>query len=176
MFEVSLRTPVAHACIEAIRKGCRSHRRAGGLTRPSILPPPIARRAIRRNPGLDAGAAAASRGARFPVMPGIMTPTELISARNLSFTVLKLFPAEQAGRYRPLASVRPVFPDVLFCASGGITSTNAINYLALANVACVAASWVVPLDMLASARLARESKRSRASRVLGDILKARGIS
>jgi len=40
---------------------------------------------------------AASRGARFPVVPGVMMPTEVISARNSNFSVLKLFPAEQAG-------------------------------------------------------------------------------
>jgi 2-dehydro-3-deoxyphosphogluconate aldolase / (4S)-4-hydroxy-2-oxoglutarate aldolase len=33
---------------------------------------------------------------------------------------------------------------VLFCASGGVTRANAVEYLSLANVACVAGNWLVP--------------------------------
>ena len=48
-------------------------------------------------PGLTPDLAAASRGARFPLLPGFMTPTELLSARAAGFNVLKLYPALQAG-------------------------------------------------------------------------------
>jgi 2-dehydro-3-deoxyphosphogluconate aldolase/(4S)-4-hydroxy-2-oxoglutarate aldolase len=115
-------------------------------------------------PGLTPELAAASRGARFPVMPGVMTPTEVISARNSNFNVLKLFPAEQAGGVGILHTFGLAFPDVRFCASGGVTRTNAADYLSLANVACVAGSWVVPQavlmkgDWLGIEALARDAK------------------
>jgi 2-dehydro-3-deoxyphosphogluconate aldolase/(4S)-4-hydroxy-2-oxoglutarate aldolase len=146
VLEISLRTGVGLACIEAIRKGLPDAVvGAGDLTRAvDFAAADRAGAQFGVTPGLTPELAAASRGARFPVMPGVMTPTEVISARNSGFTVLKLFPAEQAGGVGILRGFGSAFPDVLFCASGGVTRTNAADYLSLANVVCVAGGWVVP--------------------------------
>ena len=151
VLEISLRSSVGLACIEVIRKGLPDAIvGAGGLTRAVDFA--AAERAgaqFGATPGLTPELAAASRGARFPVMPGVMSPTEVISARNSNFTLLKLFPAEQAGGAKHLARVCGYIPDVLFCAGGGVTRTNATEYLSLTNVACVAGSWMVPPALLA---------------------------
>ena len=146
VMEISLRTPVGLACIESIRKGLPDAVvGAGALTRAvDFAAADRAGAQFGATPGLTPELAAASRGARFPVMPGVMTPSEVISARNSNFNVLKLFPAEQAGGVGILHAFGLAFPDVWFCASGGVTRTNAADYLSLANVACVAGSWVVP--------------------------------
>lgn len=146
VLEISLRTGVGVACIEAIRMGLPDAVvGAGDLTRAvDFAAADRAGAQFGVTPGLTPELAAASRGARFPVMPGVMTPTEVISARNSGFTVLKLFPAEQAGGVGILRGFGAAFPDVLFCASGGVTRTNAADYLSLANVVCVAGGWVVP--------------------------------
>ena len=151
VLEISIRTTAGLACIEAIRKGLpEAIVGAGDLSRAvDFAAADRAGAQFGATPGLTPELAAASRGARFPVMPGVMTPTEVISARNSSFTVLKLFPAEQAGGAGILRTFGAAFPDVLFCASGGVASTNAADYLSLANVACVAGSWVVPPSLLA---------------------------
>ena len=146
VLEISIRTTAGLACIEAIRKGLpEAIVGAGDLSRAvDFAAADRAGAQFGATPGLTPELAAASRGARFPVMPGVMTPTEVISARNSSFTVLKLFPVEQAGGVGILRTFGAAFPDVRFCASGGVTRTNAADYLSLANVACVAGSWVVP--------------------------------
>jgi 2-dehydro-3-deoxyphosphogluconate aldolase / (4S)-4-hydroxy-2-oxoglutarate aldolase len=151
VMEISLRSPVALGCIEAVRKAVPDAVvGAGGLTRAvDFAAADRAGAQFGTTPGLTPELAAASRGARFPVMPGVMTSTEVISARNSSFSVLKLFPAEPAGGAGILRAFGSVFPDVLFCAGGGVTRTNAAEYLSLANVACVAGSWVVPQTLLA---------------------------
>jgi|SRR5580692_2477375 2-dehydro-3-deoxyphosphogluconate aldolase/(4S)-4-hydroxy-2-oxoglutarate aldolase len=150
VLEISIRTTAGLACIEAIRKGLpEAIVGAGDLSRAvDFAAADRAGAQFGATPGLTPELAAASRGARFPVMPGVMTPTEVISARNSSFTVLKLFPAEQAGGAGILRTFGAAFPDVLFCAGGGIASTNAAEYLSLANVACVAGSWMTPLSLL----------------------------
>jgi 2-keto-3-deoxy-6-phosphogluconate aldolase len=57
-------------------------------------------------------------GARHPrAYPGVMTPTEVISARNSNFSVLKLFPAEQAGGVGILRTFGLAIPGVQFCSS-----------------------------------------------------------
>lgn len=144
--EISLRTGAGPACIEAIRKELPDVIvGAADLTRAvDFAAADRAGAQFGVTPGLTPELAAASRGARFPVMPGVMTPTEVISARNSGFTVLKLFPAEQAGGVGILRGFCSAFPDVLFCAGGGVTRTNAAEYLSLANVVCVAGNWVVP--------------------------------
>jgi 2-dehydro-3-deoxyphosphogluconate aldolase/(4S)-4-hydroxy-2-oxoglutarate aldolase len=151
VMEISLRTPVALGCIEAVRKAVPDAVvGAGGLTRAvDFAAADRAGAQFGTTPGLTPELAAASRGARFPVMPGVMTSTEVIAARNSSFSVLKLFPAEQAGGVAILHAFASLFPDLLFCAGGAVTRGNAADYLSLANVACVAASWVVPQALLA---------------------------
>jgi 2-dehydro-3-deoxyphosphogluconate aldolase / (4S)-4-hydroxy-2-oxoglutarate aldolase len=99
-------------------------------------------------PGLTPELASAARGARFPLLPGVMTPTELIAARNAGFSVLKLFPADQAGGIGMLKALGAPFPDVLFCPTGGISRETAPDFLALPNVVCVGGSWVAPRAML----------------------------
>ena len=152
VLEVTLRTPVALAAIEAMRKAVPDAVvGAGTLTRPiDFAAADRAGALFGVTPGLTPELAAASRGARFPLLPGVMTPSELISARAAGFNVLKLFPAQQAGGLGMLQALGGPFPDVLFCPTGGITRATAPEYLALANVVCVGGSWFAPKPMLAA--------------------------
>jgi 2-dehydro-3-deoxyphosphogluconate aldolase/(4S)-4-hydroxy-2-oxoglutarate aldolase len=131
VIEVALRTPVAVAAVEAMRKGLPDAIVGiGTLTRARDFA--AADRAGAQfgvTPGLTPELARSSRGARFPLLPGVMTPTEVISAREAGFNVLKLFPAHLAGGVGILKAMAPLFPDVLFCPSGGITRATAQDYL-----------------------------------------------
>lgn len=152
VLEVTMRTPVALAAIEAMRKAVpEAIVGVGTLTRAvDFAGASRAGAQFGVTPGLTPELAAAARGARFPLLPGVMTPTELIAARAQGYTVLKLFPAQQAGGIGMLQALGAPFPDVLFCPTGGITRSTAPDYLALANVACVGGSWVAPRNLLES--------------------------
>ena len=152
VLEITLRTPAAIGCIEAIRKAIpEAIVGAGTLTRPvDFAAADRAGAQFGVTPGLTPELAGAARGARFPLMPGVMTPTEIIAARHGGFTVLKLFPAQQAGGTGMLRAIASLFPDVLFCPTGGITRANAEEYLTLPNVVCVGGSWVAPQELLQS--------------------------
>jgi 2-dehydro-3-deoxyphosphogluconate aldolase/(4S)-4-hydroxy-2-oxoglutarate aldolase len=91
---------------------------------------------------------AAARGALFPVLPGVMTPSEVIMARQAGFEVLNLFPAVPAGGIELLRALAGPFPEILFCPTGGITRATAADFLALPNVACVGGSWFTPAEMV----------------------------
>jgi len=152
VLEIALHTPVALAAVEAMRKALPdSVIGVGPLTRAVDFA--AAGRAGAQfgvTPGLTPELAAAARGARFPLLPGVMTPTELIAARTAGFNVLKLFPAQLAGGVGMLQALAAPFPDVLFCPTGGITRATARDFLALPNVACVGGSWVAPAALLAA--------------------------
>ena len=152
VLEITLRTPVALAAIKAMREAVPDAIvGAGTLTRAvDFAAADRAGAQFGVTPGLTPELAAASRGARFPLLPGVMTPTELITARHAGFNVLKLFPAQQAGGIGLLQALGAPFPDVLFCPTGGITRASAPDFLALPNVVCVGGSWVAPRALLES--------------------------
>lgn len=150
VLEITLRTPVALSCIEAIRGAVpEAIVGVGTLTRPADFA--AAERAGAQfgvAPGLTPELVDVARATRYPLLPGVMTPSEIIAARHSGFSVLKLFPAQQAGGCGMLRALAPLFPEILFCPTGGITRVNAPEYLAQANVICVGGSWVTPPDLL----------------------------
>ncbi len=172
VLEITLRTEAALAAVSAIRAAVpEAVVGVGTLTRPADFA--AADRVGARfgvSPGLTPELASAARGARFPLLPGVMTPTELIAGRAAGFEVFKLFPAQQAGGVEMLKALAGPFPDARFCPTGGISRSTAPDYLALANVLCVGGSWVAPRervqarDWAAIEALARDAAALRPAR------------
>jgi 2-dehydro-3-deoxyphosphogluconate aldolase/(4S)-4-hydroxy-2-oxoglutarate aldolase len=146
VLEVTLRTPVALAAIDAIRKQVpEAIVGAGTVTRASEFEQAVAAGAtFAVSPGLTSGLIAAARSSSIPLLPGVMTPSEAMVARDAGFTRLKLFPAQQAGGIGMLKAMGGPFPDLKFCPTGGITPETAADYLRLSNVICIGGSWLAP--------------------------------
>ena len=83
---------------------------------------------------------------KIPVVPGVATPSEIMKAVNKGINVLKLFPAEVSGGIKLLRALKGPFYDVNFIPTGGITSENAKEYLALSNVIEVGGTWIAGED------------------------------
>ncbi|MBL8268134.1 bifunctional 4-hydroxy-2-oxoglutarate aldolase/2-dehydro-3-deoxy-phosphogluconate aldolase [Steroidobacter sp.] len=148
VLEVTLRTPAALPAIEAMRKAVpEAVVGVGTLARPGdFVTAGNAGAQFGVSPGLTAEMAAAARAASFPMLPGIMTPTELLAGLGWGYDTFKLFPAQQAGGIAMLKALGAPFPEVVFCPTGGISRATAPDFLALPNVACVGGSWVAPTD------------------------------
>lgn len=146
VMEVTLRTSCALAAIGAIRAACSDAVvGAGTLTRPRDFTDSKSAGALFGvTPGLATALIAYSLDAGFPLLPGIMTPTELIAARIAGFTACNLFPAQLAGGVAMINALAGPFPDHVFCPTGGVTRASAVEYLKLQNVLCVGGSWVAP--------------------------------
>lgn len=166
VLEVTLRSD---AGLESIRRIAAEVPEAtvgvGTVTRPEDFA--AARAAGARfavSPGLTPRLAAAAREAEMPFLPGVMTASEALAAREQGFTVLKLFPAAVAGGRAMLEALRGPLPDLKFCPTGGLGAGNFRDYLALPNVICVGGSWVAPREAIEAhawariARLAREAR------------------
>jgi 2-dehydro-3-deoxyphosphogluconate aldolase / (4S)-4-hydroxy-2-oxoglutarate aldolase len=153
VLEVTLRTPVALAAVRAIvDKVTEATVGVGTLTRPEDMTEALeagARFGV--SPGLTPVLIEAARDSGLPLLPGVMTPSDIIAARLAGFHELKLFPASQAGGIGMLRALAGPFPDVVFCPTGGITAETAPEFLALPNVACVGGSWLTPQAALAAA-------------------------
>jgi 2-dehydro-3-deoxyphosphogluconate aldolase / (4S)-4-hydroxy-2-oxoglutarate aldolase len=150
VLEITLRTPVALSAIEQVRKAVPDAIvGAGTLQRPADFKAAASAGAqFAVTPGLTAALVEAARQVDYPLLPGVMTPSELLYAAGLGFHTLKLFPAEQAGGIKMLSALGGPFPDVMFCPTGGITRDSAPTYLSLKNVACVGGSWLTPAELM----------------------------
>lgn len=90
--------------------------------------------------------------AGLPFLPGVMTPGEVMAARDRGFKLLKLFPAAQAGGQKMLQALASPFSDVRFCPTGGVSEDNFTALLAERNVALVGGSWLAPLADIEAGR------------------------
>lgn len=150
VLELTLRTPCALEALGRMRAAApEAIIGAGTLTRPEDFAAAVAAGAqFGVTPGLTPALVAAAAHLDLPLLPGVMTPTELIAARAAGFTACKLFPAQQAGGVGMLKALAGPFPDSVFCPTGGVTRQNAAEYLAQPNVLCVGGSWLVPHEAL----------------------------
>jgi 2-dehydro-3-deoxyphosphogluconate aldolase/(4S)-4-hydroxy-2-oxoglutarate aldolase len=115
------------------------------------------------SPGITRELLAAADDSAAPLLPGAITPGEIMAAREAGLNFLKFFPAEQAGGVAFLRALASPIADVKFCPTGGINLRNAADYLSLSNVVCVGGSWIAPDDLVQAGRwdtiemLAREA-------------------
>jgi 2-dehydro-3-deoxyphosphogluconate aldolase/(4S)-4-hydroxy-2-oxoglutarate aldolase len=115
------------------------------------------------SPGLTPALIEAARASGLPLLPGVMTPSEVMAAREAGFRQLKLFPAVPAGGVGMLNAIAGPLPDVTFCPTGGISQQTAPQFLACPNVACVGGSWLTPKDAMQAGDWARITELARAA-------------
>ena len=151
MLEVTLRTPEALACVEAIARAVPQAVVGAGTVRSALDVHACARAGARFlvSPGYTHAVGQASRDTGLPLLPGVATGSEIMMAQEDGLTELKFFPAMQAGGAAMLKAWGGPFGDVRFCPTGGVTVANAAEFLALPNVECVGGSWLTPADVLA---------------------------
>ncbi|TJZ65166.1 bifunctional 4-hydroxy-2-oxoglutarate aldolase/2-dehydro-3-deoxy-phosphogluconate aldolase [Chitiniphilus eburneus] len=152
VLEVTLRTDAGLAAVKAIADAVPDAIvGVGTVVRPEQFAEAKAAGAkFAVTPGLTEKLAVAAKAAGIPLLPGVMTPSEVIAALELGFDAVKLFPAEQAGSLGMLKAMGGPLPQVLFCPTGGVTPESAPKLLALPNVGCVGGSWLAPKDKLAA--------------------------
>lgn len=165
MLEVTLRTPQALACIEAIAREVPDVVVGAGTVR-TLADAHAALHAGARfavSPGWTPALGQACRDLHLPLLPGVATASEILQAQEQGYDALKFFPAMQAGGPAMLSAWAGPFPEVRFCPTGGVTPALATEFLALPNVLCVGGSWLTPVQALASRDWARVSALAQAA-------------
>ncbi|RZI43251.1 bifunctional 4-hydroxy-2-oxoglutarate aldolase/2-dehydro-3-deoxy-phosphogluconate aldolase [Herbaspirillum sp. HC18] len=173
VLEVTLRTPHGIPAIRAMAEQVPGAIvGVGTLTQPEEFK--VARDAgavFGVSPGLTSSLVEAAGRSGLPLLPGVMTPSEVMAAREAGFRQLKLFPAVPAGGVGMLNAIAGPLPDVTFCPTGGISQETAPQFLACKNVACVGGSWLTPKDAIQAgdwgtiAALARAASSLRSASV-----------
>lgn len=102
------------------------------------------------SPGLDAQVVAQARARGLAVLPGCLTPTEIMAALALDLTTVKFFPAATFGGVAAIQALSAPFGEVRVVPTGGVAPADLAAYLALPAVAAVGGSWMVPADAIAA--------------------------
>ncbi len=165
VMEITLRHAAGLPAIEQVAKHVpHMHVGAGTVTRADEMSRVQAAGAsFALSPGMTEALVQAAIDCRLPFMPGVMTPGEVMAARDHGFSLVKLFPAAQAGGLAMLKALAGPLGDMQFCPTGGVSLANMGEFLKLPNVAMVGGSWLTPLDVVQRGdwaeitRLAREA-------------------
>ena len=112
------------------------------------------------SPGVTDSLIDAAIASGVPILPGVITPSEVMKLLEKGITAMKFFPAEAAGGIPMLKSIGAPLPQVTFCPTGGVNPKNAPEYLALSNVSCVGGSWMAPADLVDAGDWAEITRRA----------------
>jgi 2-dehydro-3-deoxyphosphogluconate aldolase/(4S)-4-hydroxy-2-oxoglutarate aldolase len=168
VLEVTLRTPVALQCMEAIAREVPEAILGAGTVR-SVADAKAALNAgckFAVSPGYTSEIGRACREMGLPLLPGTATGSEVMQANADGYFFLKFFPAMQAGGIPMLKALAGPFTDVVFCPTGGITLETAPQFLALPNVKVCGGSWLTPADAVKAGDWARITALAREASAL----------
>lgn len=148
--EITLRHAAGLPAIEAVARSVPAMRvGAGTVTRVHEVEQVCnAGAGFALSPGFTDELLDAAEAAKLPFVPGVMTPGEVMRARERGIGLMKLFPAEQAGGIGMLKALAGPLGDVRFCPTGGVSPANLQAFLSQPNVAMVGGSWLTPLEAL----------------------------
>lgn len=168
VLEVTLRTPNALEIIEEMAKVEGAIVGSGTIrNKDQMLQSVDAGCQFMVSPGAPVKLLEAAEDISIPLLPGIGSPTEAMTAAEMGYSFLKFFPAEAMGGARVLKDFASPLSDLVFCPTGGVNPGNAESYLTLPNVVCVGGSWITPHEAVASADFGRIEKLAREATQLG---------
>ncbi len=163
--EVTLRTPAALRVITAMKRAAPDMIVGAG----TVLTGADAQASVDAGadflvaPGMTPRLYAALGTHRALMIPGVATASEAMARQEEGFDFLKLFPAAVAGGVAALKALGGPLPALRFMPTGGVTSANVGEYLALENVVAVGGSWIATPDDMRKGDWAAITGRARAA-------------
>ncbi len=169
VLELTLMSEAAYSVIKTMSS--RNNLTVGAGT---VLNVEQARRAVDHgakfliSPGLNLDVVAFARKNHVPIFPGVLTPTEIMQAKEAGCENLKLFPINALGGPAYLTALKGPFPHLNWMPSGGVSLEN-INAYRAAGAICVGiggrllpADVILRKDWTALTKIATEHARAAA--------------
>lgn len=114
------------------------------------------------SPGFDPEIVRVAHEHDLPVMPGVLTPTEIMAALRAGAEWVKIFPCAAVGGASYLRALRGPFPELKLLPTGGVSLANAADFIAAGAAALGVGSELVDPRQLEEAQLTSLSDRARA--------------
>ena len=146
--EITFRTECAAECISVISREVPDMNVGAG----TVLNVEQAKLAVESgakfivSPGLDETTVKWALENNIPVIPGCVTPTEIIKAIGLGLNVVKFFPADVYGGIKAIKALSAPFGQVKFLPTGGVSEANLSEFASNKSVIAVGGSWVCKKD------------------------------
>lgn len=124
-------------------------------------------------PGFDADIVTRAQSAGMPIVPGVVTPTEVSAVLKLGLSVVKFFPAESFGGASTVKALAAPFAGLRFIPTGGIGEGNVSQYWKLSQVLAVGGTWMAPERLIDENDFAQiEKMTAEAVRLREDVRRA----
>lgn len=177
ILEVTMTVPGAIHVIEQLANHHGSKLLLGAGT---VLDPETARNCILAgaqfvvSPALDLRTIELCRRYSVPIMPGALTPTEIVTAWQAGADVVKVFPCSALGGAKYLQALKGPLPQIQLIPTGGVSLSTAEEFLAAGAFALGVGGDLV------DAKAARQGRTSviteNAQKYIGIVKKFRGGS
>ena len=123
------------------------------------------------SPGLNPEVVKWCKAHEVPVIPGIVTPTEMEQAIGLGLTMVKFFPAEPAGGLPMIKAMAAPYAGLKFMPTGGINAKNLEEYLSCDKIICCGGSWMVKGDLVKAGEFDKIKELTAEARKLVDSIR-----
>ena len=166
VMEITFRTEAAPEAIRAVAEGCPEMLVGAG----TVVTLDQCRQAVEAGakfivaPGYDEEVVSWCVDQGIPVLPGCVTPTEIMAAMKHGLKVLKFFPAGVYGGLSAMKALSGPFKGDKFVPTGGVGPQNAGEYGAAPFIHAVGGSWVCAQDDIASHQFQRITQLCREAR------------
>ncbi|WP_421250440.1 bifunctional 4-hydroxy-2-oxoglutarate aldolase/2-dehydro-3-deoxy-phosphogluconate aldolase [Aeromonas sp. 600584] len=115
------------------------------------------------SPGFNPNTVKACQELDIPIIPGVNNPSIIEAALEMGLTTLKFFPAEASGGSAMIKALLAPYTQITLMPTGGISTHNINEYLAIPRVIACGGSWMVDKKLIAEkqweeiGRLTREA-------------------
>lgn len=108
---------------------------------------------------------------KIPVLPGCISPSEVAQAVKRGLTIVKFFPAEQAGGIAMIKAMAAPYVGLKFMPTSGINAGNLTEYLSCDKILCCGGSWMVKGDLVKAGDFGNIRELSAETRKLVDTIR-----
>ncbi len=113
------------------------------------------------SPGISTHVLAVAQACAKLAIPGALTPTELMHAQDNGAKLIKIFPCGNVGGPKYLQSLRGPFPHVELIPTGGVSVSNAADYIAAGAFALGVGGDLINAAALREGNLAKITQAAR---------------
>ena len=161
VMEITFRTAAAAACIARVAEQVPEMTVGAG----TVVSVEQARQAVEAgakflvSPGTDPDVIAEAARLDVPIVPGVVTPSEIMQGLKLGVKVFKFFPAESYGGLKTIKALSGPFPQIRFIPTAG-------EYFKNPKIQAVGGSWMISAAMVEAGEYDAIAEKSAAATAL----------
>ena len=148
--EITFRTDCAAEVIKTISENCKDMIVGAG----TIININQAKQAIESgaqfivSPGFNKDIVLYCKEQNIPVLPGCITPSEIMQAIECGLKVVKFFPAKEFGGLQTMKALSAPFPQIKFMPTGGVNLENLKDFISAKFIFACGGTYMVKENLI----------------------------